>query len=288
MQSAQARCPGSCGELIQGWILGSEKLVSCPVDWFSEVTVCRGAPHAAERPLMRAMVSQVVQWLGYPASYASELSIRWHSTLPVARGMASSTADLAATALATARLLDYPACEQQIARWCVALEPTDSTLFRSLTLFDHLQGQQRIPCPGTPVLDVLVLESDQQLTTADYHRRDRRALLLDGAPQLERAWQLLYRACLHNDPRLAGEAAMCSAIASQALLPKPGFNQLRALVEEFDMYGLAVAHSGSVVGLLLDRHRHDVEKIIATLRTREAGRYYPRQHLLRMISGGVG
>ncbi|HAD0256910.1 GHMP kinase, partial [Salmonella enterica subsp. enterica serovar Anatum] len=32
---AVAQCPASCGELIQGWILGSEKLVSCPVDWYS-------------------------------------------------------------------------------------------------------------------------------------------------------------------------------------------------------------------------------------------------------------
>lgn len=36
---AVAQCPASCGELIQGWILGSEKLVSCPVDWYSTVAV---------------------------------------------------------------------------------------------------------------------------------------------------------------------------------------------------------------------------------------------------------
>ncbi|MCQ7723631.1 GHMP kinase, partial [Salmonella enterica] len=41
---AVAQCPASCGELIQGWILGSEKLVSCPVDWYSTVAVTAAPP----------------------------------------------------------------------------------------------------------------------------------------------------------------------------------------------------------------------------------------------------
>ncbi|MDT1903420.1 GHMP kinase, partial [Acinetobacter baumannii] len=53
---AVAQCPASCGELIQGWILGSEKLVSCPVDWYSTVEVETGVPRKDERPLSRAMV----------------------------------------------------------------------------------------------------------------------------------------------------------------------------------------------------------------------------------------
>ena len=55
-----------------------------------------------------------------------------------------------------------------------------------------------------------------------------------------------------------GEAATLNAIASQHLLPKPGFDTLRGLVEECDLYGINVAHSGSVVGLMLDRQRHDI------------------------------
>lgn len=41
---AVAQCPASCGELIQGWILGGEKLVSCPVDWYSTVEATAGQP----------------------------------------------------------------------------------------------------------------------------------------------------------------------------------------------------------------------------------------------------
>ena len=94
---AVAQCPASCGELIQGWILGSEKLVSCPVDWYSTVEVETGVPRKDERPLSRAMVDQLLAHWGYPAALSQQIRITLHSTIPVAKGMASSTADIAVT-----------------------------------------------------------------------------------------------------------------------------------------------------------------------------------------------
>lgn len=37
MVKVTAKCPASCGELMQGWIAGSEKLVSYLIEWYSEV-----------------------------------------------------------------------------------------------------------------------------------------------------------------------------------------------------------------------------------------------------------
>ncbi|HCI6820509.1 TPA: L-threonine kinase, partial [Klebsiella quasipneumoniae subsp. similipneumoniae] len=84
---AVAQCPASCGELIQGWILGSEKLVSCPVDWYSTVEVETGKPRNDERPLSRAMVDQLLAHWGYPAALSQQIRITLHSTIPVAKGM---------------------------------------------------------------------------------------------------------------------------------------------------------------------------------------------------------
>ena len=253
---ALAQCPASCGEIIQGWILGSEKLVSCPVDWYSEVEITTGTPLPAERPLVRAMVKQVLAHWQLPASLSNEIRIDCRSTIPVAKGMASSTADIAATAVATSRHLGFTLDDVTLSQLCVALEPTDSTVFRSLTLFDHNTAQTRISCEHIPALDVLLLESPLTLRTEDYHRLPRRAALITNAEILDTAWRKVQRACLTNDPALLGEAASQSAIASQTLLPKPGFNLLMGIVEQCDLYGLNVAHSGSVVGLFLDRQRH--------------------------------
>lgn len=284
---AVAQCPASCGELIQGWILGSEKLVSCPVAWYSTVEVCDGAPLAQERPLSRRMVERLLQHWGYPAQMSQALRIEIHSTIPLAKGMASSTADIAATAVAAAQHLGRRLDEATLAALCVSLEPTDSTLFRQLTLFDHNDASTQIACGSAPAVDVLLLESPLTLRTADYHRRARQKALLAEAAALQRAWQRLQEACQHHDPYRLGEATTLSAIASQRLLPKAGFPALLAMVEKYGLYGVNVAHSGSVVGVLLDRRRHDVEALKHHLARHGLTRHWPTQHLLKLVSGGV-
>ncbi|MFL4555144.1 GHMP kinase [Yersinia kristensenii] len=284
---AEAHCPASCGELIQGWILGGEKLISCPVNWFSTVSVTDGAPGCHERPRMRQMLRAVLAYFDQPADTARGLHIDFDSTIPVAKGLASSTADIAATALATARHLGETLDEATLAALCVSLEPTDSTLFRRLTLFDHQTAATQISYDWQPDVDILLLESPHILNTEDYHRRHRQPTLLAGATSLERAWQLFTQAAEHHDNALLGQSTTLSAQTSQHLLVKPDFPALLALVEELDLYGLNVAHSGSVVGLLLDRQLHDVERIYWQLHQRNINQNYPHQHLLTMVPGGV-
>lgn len=143
---AVAQCPASCGELIQGWILGSEKLVSCPVDWYSTVAVTAAPPLVNERPLSRAMVERVLAHWQYPAHWSNEIRVDVRSSIPVAKGMASSTADIAATAVATAHHLGHSLDETTLAQLCVSIEPTDSTVFHQLTLFDHNNAATQIAC----------------------------------------------------------------------------------------------------------------------------------------------
>ena len=282
-----ARCPGSCGEIIQGWILGSEKLISCPIDWYSTVEVCDGTPLPDERPLTRATVNALLSHFGYALSRSQALRVEVHSTIPVAKGMASSTADIAATAIATAHHLGHSLDESILATLCVSLEPTDSTLFRQLTLFDHHHARTQITCGPSPEFDLLVLESPVILRTADYHRLPREAALHANADVLQGAWEKVQTACASNSASLLGEAATLSAIASQALLPKPGFAALLSLVESCGLYGLNVAHSGSVVGLMLDRRHHDVEYLKWALGQKKLTDHWPKQHLLSAVPGGV-
>ena len=284
---AEARCPASCGELIQGWVLGSEKLISCPINWFSTVEVCDGVPEARERPRMRDMLKRVLRHFDLPEELHQMLRIRFDSTIPVAKGMASSTADIAATAVATARHLNQRLTEQEIADICLQIEPTDSTIFSDLTLFDHNTGQTQIGHNWSPELNILILESEQQLITADYHRLDRRHALLANAGKLEQSWIYFQEAARNNDVYKLGQAATLSAKASQNILPKPAFDKLLKLIETHDLYGLNVAHSGTVVGLFFNENRHDIEHISRKINEMGLGKLYPYIHCSHMITGGV-
>lgn len=284
---AEACCPASCGEILQGWILGSEKLVSCPINWYSYVSVEEGRPLEQERPRMRQILERVLEHLNIAAETTNMLRIEYESTIPVGKGLASSTADIAATAQATARLYGYELSPKALAELCVGVEPTDSTLFSSLTLFDHQTAQTQIALDWSPELKLLLLESPNVVLTEDFHKRDRRTSLLARESQLEQAWQLLITACELHDPQRLSEAATLSAIASQELLPKPGFHLLSKLVEQGKIYGLNVAHSGSVVGLIYDDVEHDKEFIYDWFLRHQLDRFYPQVHEVCMIAGGV-
>ncbi|QIP55585.1 GHMP kinase [Hafnia alvei] len=284
---AEASCPASCGELLQGWMNGGEKLISCPINWYSTVYVNEGEPSPQERPRMRQMLQQVLSYFGESPRLAESMRIEFDSTIPVAKGLASSTADIAATAVATARLLNRSLSAEQLAILCVGIEPTDSTIFKNLTLFDHQTAQTQQHFPWLPTLDIVLLESPQRIITEEFHRRDRQSLLLNQAQNLENALIQFHLANHRRCYYRLGEATTLSAIASEALLPKPEFNQLRDLVEHWGIYGLNVAHSGSVVGLLCDRRKHDIDKIVSALQERKITHSYPRIHVVKTVVGGV-
>ncbi|PHM74327.1 GHMP kinase [Xenorhabdus kozodoii] len=284
---AEAACPASCGELLQGWLFGGEKLISCPIDWFSCVSVSEGVPIPHERPRMRQIVNLLLDYWQEPPEFTFGLRIEYQSTIPIAKGMASSTADIAATAQATARLLGKSLEHTELAQLCVKLEPTDSTIFKPLTLFDHLTAQTQIPFDWQPDIDILLLESPKTILTKAYHQQVHHSQLRANAPLLQQAWRQFCTANQRHDHYRLGEACTLSAIASQSLLPKPCFDPLRDLAEQTGIYGLNVAHSGSVVGLLFDSHRHDANYLRWWLHQKKISRHYPKIHQVRLIAGGV-
>ncbi|MBA5770827.1 propanediol utilization protein, partial [Escherichia coli] len=70
---------------------------------------------------------------------------------------------------------------------CLKLEPTDSTIFESLTLFDHLKGDVLQNFNWIPKLGVVVLEPLTVLETATYRQENHQAQLLKNEGQLAKA-----------------------------------------------------------------------------------------------------
>ena len=285
---AEACCPASCGELIQGLINGSEKLISCPIDWYSTVEVKQGTAHQFdERPLMRRAVKAALKHLQIDESWHQKLSIRFDSTIPVAKGMASSTADIAATAVATARHFQQELNSQALAQICTSLEPSDSTFLHQLSLFDHNQGLIHRQYEWVPDLNILIFESPAQLNTADYHQMPRQQRLKQNEALLADAIRVFEQATETKDVSLFGKACTLSAFASQNILAKPGFEQFQLLIEKFALPGMVVAHSGTIVGLLCSPQQHDCDAILAAAHHSVLQAYYPIQYVKKLIAGGI-
>ena len=87
---------GTCGELAQGFYRGEPLLITCPIEKFSTATVSdefTGFEGLGSKS--RAMLCKVLKFLG---AAEFKFGVRLTSELPRGKGMASSSADMAAVA----------------------------------------------------------------------------------------------------------------------------------------------------------------------------------------------
>jgi L-threonine kinase len=311
-----ALVPGTCGELVQGTLSGNDFLVTCPVNWFSRVTVTidhrpsgnHGAPDdgsldvfrpdtlAGKKatpldpgrivfPARRIKTAQAARKTldreGYPGLGAA---IEVASSLPIGKGMGSSTADLSAACYAVAAALDRKLSPEAVAEIALSIEPSDGTFAPGIILIDHVAGrfQERIGDPFP--LGLLALDFGGAVDTMEFHRRsDLAELNAANEPAIRQALQLVRDGFQRQDPGLIGKGATMSALANQRVLPKPHLEAVIDYVLARGAYGVNVAHSGTVVGILLPSGREADEQLIRSLYARFSG---VRSHYSLRLTGG--
>lgn len=273
MPKAVVKMPGTCGELVQGVMDGISFHVSCPVNIYSVVEVELNGDvsvldYPPERPKAASAVMKALEFLGRP-NLGGRLTIQ--SPIPLGKGMASSTADVAAAIEATTLALGKRVKRREVAELALTIEPTDGSLFPGVVLFDHRQGRVYEPLSSPPPLDIVILDFGGEVDTIKFNRCNHSAALHRLEPQIAEALELVRGGIASGDPRLVGQGATTSAQANQKILFKPQLEQVISLAREVGAVGVNVAHSGTVIGVLLDARRCDKEAVADFLRRRLSG-----------------
>lgn len=270
----RAALPAACGELVQGTLDGVRCLVSCPIDRYAVAEVALGAEPAADCgqgngsrhwdvpagtpkavEALRVGLRQARAELREPVA---RVRLRIASELPCGRGYASSTADVGATLYALGRALGRPMAPEAVARLAVSIEPSDSTVFPGLALFDHRTGSVHQRLGPAPPLEVVVIDPGGEVDTLAFNRLDHRGVLERLAASHREAFRLLFEGLKTGDGHAVGEAATLSARVHQAILPNPLLEPVLELAREVEALGVCRAHSGTLLGLLFDPARSDV------------------------------
>jgi L-threonine kinase len=238
--------------------------VSCPIDRYSHcrIELVRGTGWVAppEVPKSFAALRAALNHLRCP-QWGGRL--RLDSIIPRERGYGSSTADIGATLNALARALGKPLSAEAIANLAVSVEPSDSTLFPGLALFAHRDGRFHKRLGPAPPLMVLVLDPGGGIDTVTFNRIDHRDALNRLAPQHREAFDLLQQGLAGGDRRAVGKAATLSATAHQEILHSPLLDPALHLARDVGALGVCRAHSGTLIGLLIDPKQVDVEDCTA-------------------------
>ncbi|MBF8983569.1 propanediol utilization protein [Lutibacter sp. B2] len=284
----RTKCPASCGELLQGIIGNGEKLISYPIDLFTTITLKEVKD--PERKRNKKCISAIYKTLEYfkeNPSIANSLEIKVESNIPIAKGMASSTADIAATIVAVSILLGKKISDEELAKICTHIEPTDSTIFEKLTLFDHLKGNIIENFDWNPSLDIFLLESSERLNTQIFRKQNYDYLRKINKNKVEKAYEVFKEAYKKKDYRLLGEAATMSALANQIILKKDKLEEVINISLKEGCYGVNVAHSGTVMGIIFEKNKIDYDKLVKSLKDHSVDRYYEKMYLTKMVKGGV-
>lgn len=244
----KVKAPGSCGELVQGTINGVNFLITCPVDWYSEVTVVSGDSMEHTEPKTATAVSKTFEYL----NISGNLGLTVESDLPVGKGMASSSADISAACQAAALAVvgRHLSCDE-IADIALSIEPTDGIFYPGIIMFDHVEGKIRRSLGNPPPIYIAVFDVGGQVDTLVFNdREDLAALNQAKEPQVMAAAALVAKGLETGDARLIGQGATMSAVANQAILYKPCLEQVIMISRDFGAVGICAAHSGTVLGVM--------------------------------------
>ncbi|MEV6753306.1 kinase [Streptomyces sp. NPDC051214] len=252
---------GTFGELLQG-VLPEEDgdfLVTLPVARWTMATFRRepglDSGEVVVRPggktkalqLARTIAELAEQQTGAPSGG----TLRVNSVIPEGKGLASSSADLVATARAVGQALGVEMPPARIERLLADIEPTDGVLYPAIVAFHHRTVRLRGILGSLPVMAVVGIDEGGSVDTVDFNRIPKPFTLADRH-EYARLLDRLACAVRRRDLAEVGRVATRSAQMNQLLRHKWSLEPMREICREVGGLGVAVAHSGTTLGILLD------------------------------------
>ncbi|MEU8874114.1 kinase [Streptomyces javensis] len=253
LNEGTAAARGTFGELLQGVLPdGTDFLATFPITggtraWFR---YDRGGPLRVY-PAPRTKSLRLARTMLDACGATGGGSLVLDSDLLIGKGLASSSADLVATARAVGTVLGLDTSPAAIEDWLRPIEPTDGVMHSGIVVFDHRAVRLRARLGNLPPTTVVAVDEGGLLDTVAYNRRAREvrpvlraeyAHLVDDLTAAVRAGDLVG----------VGAVATRSARLNQRWLPKRNLDALLSMADDLGALGVMCTHSGTMAGLLLD------------------------------------
>ena len=279
----RVRVPGSCGELVQGFLQDDYFLITCPIDRYSETMIETADNYTADLPPKASRAVELsLQRLGIKER---RFKLVLSSQLPQGKGMASSSADIASVCQAVACFHGALFSARELAEIALEIEPTDGVFIPGVAMFDHVSGQIQESLGEPPPLTIMIFDVGGEVDTVSFNQRQELALLNQlKSDKVAEALRLVKAGLDASDAALLASGATLSSFANQSILPKEELEALWQFGASQGALGVNIAHSGTVIGLLFSTAAAATEKIAQEAERRCKVRYLDT---VRFIGGGV-
>lgn len=240
--------PGSFGEVLQGRINRKDLLLSCPVNIYTRVKVfeCNNAERKFNNQKSAAFLKNILKLWDYEAHYKN-FDIEINSQIPYGKGLASSTADLCAVYYCLLKLFNKEFNEEELIEQCIKIEPTDSIIFKKMTLFDYKKGLYRKTMGDYLSYNILAFEGNKVVDTVEFNKKN-----LPSLSDVDDLLPILEEAIKEKNLEKLAYVSTESIVRNQKRLQYEFLQQVINIKNKTSGLGIIGAHSGNVLGIIYE------------------------------------
>ncbi|ASJ71239.1 L-threonine kinase [Granulosicoccus antarcticus IMCC3135] len=172
------------------------------------------------------------------------------SNIPRGKGMASSSADLAAALSAACKYQGLSISPVELSRLIAIIEPSDSVHLPGIAHVNQLNGAVHACLPAPHDMSVIVVDCGGEIYTLEFDRDRAHGVYRTMRNKMVATLALMTNSLRLGDAEGIALAATLSARISQEILPKAPFEELLESCVSEGALGVNCAHSGTVLGVL--------------------------------------
>ncbi|QMV16712.1 GHMP family kinase ATP-binding protein [Vibrio spartinae] len=242
------------GELLQGMLPnGQDFLVTFPIHRYVKAKFYRGEddmglqvcpPHKTKA---LALADALLRRYQLPCTGLLEIE----SDIPESKGLASSSADLVAVARAITDHYHMHISDADLAHLLCQIEPTDAVMFGHCVAFHQNIGHLIADLGPLPPMVIVAHDEGGSVDTVT-HQKTHPGMGIAEREQYQDLLQRIQRAVKHGDCDEIGHVTTMSSILNQRFRPNKHLSLFIDICDQYGGLGIAVAHSGTYIGILLD------------------------------------
>lgn len=248
------RANGTFGELLQGVLPGNKNfMVTFPVNLYSTVTFYpdKNSSKITAEPSYKVKSIQFAKHLLAQFNIETGGRLVIQSDIKEGKGLASSSADLVATAYAICDAYSREIDEETISSLIRLIEPSDGVMYNEIVSYDYKKLQLINKLGNLPSLTIIGIDEGEQICTIEYNSRSKHY-----SPERVVRYATMLKemsdAVRYRNLRSVGRISTESALLNEAYNEKKDLRNIINICGEIGGLGISVAHSGTFIGILLD------------------------------------
>lgn len=245
---------GTFGELLQGILPNKRQfMVTFPASLFSYVTFVPSINHIEVKSFPEhktksvTLAKSIINY--FKAPVGGELFI--NSEIPEGKGLASSSADLVATAHAVANALRVIIKKEFIAKLIKEIEPSDGVMYPQIVSFYHRELKLKNRIGNICSLEIIAIDEGYMIDTLEYNEKVKFYTPSCALKYQKMLHQMTIAIKSHNLSEV-GKISTESALMNQDNNPKFFLQDFISICNKVNGLGIVVAHSGLFIGILLN------------------------------------